>query len=399
MFKAPRGTKDILPEESYKWQNIENIGRKIFSLYGYQEIRTPVIEDIELFKRSLGAHTEVVEKQMFVIPRDEENYVLRPEATASIVRAYLENSLENKAGFSKFFYIGPMFRAERPQKGRLRQFHHLGVEAIGAKDPYLDAEVINLATKLLLEFGIDGYEFKLNTLGCPEDKKKFAEILRKVLKNEINHFCPDCQNRYTRNVFRILDCKNEACRALIQKIKIDYKEYLCKDCLSYFQDLKNILDFSKIKYIITPHLVRGLDYYTGTVFEISHPDLGSQDALGAGGRYDGLIKELGGKEIPAIGFAFGMERLLLVKSLKVESLKERPNLNTYLITLGQKTKAKGFILLDQMRSAGISCEMDYENKSLKAQLRKANDLGVDFVIILGEDELKKDTLILKNMVS
>ncbi|MCM8770384.1 MAG: histidine--tRNA ligase [Candidatus Omnitrophica bacterium] len=397
MLKKVLGTRDILPEEIDLWQEIENSSRFVFSLYGYKEIRTPIIEDISLFNRSLGDSTEIVQKQMFEIKREKEIYVLRPEATASIVRAYLENNLDKKDDFLKLYYIGPMFRAERPQKGRLRQFHHIGCEAIGSLNPYLDAEIISLAKRLLDTFNIKGYEIKINSLGCSDDKRKLAEILKKDLEDKLSLLCVDCQDRYQRNVFRILDCKNESCRKVVVALNLSDK-YLCKDCLTHFESVKIHLERLKVKYKIAPYLVRGLDYYTRTVFEITHKDLGSQDAIGAGGRYDNLIKQLGGKDTPAMGFAFGAERLILVKKPEARSQRLERKL-TYIITLGKKAETEGFILLDRLRQAEIAADMDYRERSIKGQMRRADALMSRFTVIIGEDELEKGMVGLKDMVS
>ncbi|MCM8795414.1 MAG: histidine--tRNA ligase [Candidatus Omnitrophica bacterium] len=396
MFKKIPGTKDILPEESYSWQNLENIGRKIFSCYNYQEIRLPLIEEASLFDRTLGISSEIVQKQMFLVRHGKNLFALRPEGTAPIVRAYLENNLDKTVKFIKLYYLGPMFRLERPQKGRLRQFHHLGCEVIGSTDPYVDVEIISLADNLLKNFSINGYEIKINSLGCKQDKERWAEILRRQLTPHANRLCADCKVRIKKNVLRILDCKKPGCREMVRGLDLKKESYLCPDCLMHFGKVKEGLDLLKINYKVTPHLVRGLDYYTRTVFEITHTDLGSQDALGAGGRYDNLAQELGGPQIGAMGFAFGMERLLLVSRCKDINASSK-NL-VYVIPLEEEAKKQALRLLDNLRKQEITADMDYENKSLKGAMRKANDLGAKFVVIIGEDELKKDVVTLKDMV-
>ncbi|HTZ12004.1 MAG TPA: histidine--tRNA ligase [Candidatus Margulisiibacteriota bacterium] len=396
MFKRIPGTKDILPDESLLWQSIEEVSRRTFSLYNYKEVRPPILEDASLFNRSLGESAEIVQKQLFLIKNKEDLYALRPEGTASVVRAYIENSLDKTNGFIKLYYIGPMFRFERPQKGRLRQFHHIGVEVIGSKDPALDAEVISLADNLLKSYNIGGYTIKLNSLGCPKDKSALTENLRKQLKGSLERLCPDCVLRFKNNPLRILDCKNDACKVVLSGIEIS-DAHLCPECKEHFRKVKAGLDKLGVKYEVVPSLVRGLDYYTGTVFEISHTGLGSQDALGAGGRYNNLVQELGGPDAGAIGFAFGVERLLLV--VKPEDRREANNCLAYLITLGDEARLPGLKLLDDLRSNGIITDMDYEGKSLKAAMRKANDLGACCVLILGEDELKNNVVTLKNMSS
>ena len=394
MFKRVPGTKDILPDQIDWWQKIEGISRNILSIHNYLEIRPPLIEEAHLFNRSLGESTEIVQKQMFLIKREQDLYALRPEGTASIVRAYIENNLDKTNSFIKLYYIGPMFRMERPQKGRLRQFHHIGAEAIGSQDESIDIEMISLADTLLRAYSINGYKIALNSLGCLKDKKELTRILQERLKDKLEELCGDCRDRFSRNILRILDCKNETCLKIVNKINIG-NSYLCPECNTHFAKVKDGLDSLKIDYELNPNLVRGLDYYTRTVFEIKHPDLGAQqDALGAGGRYDNLVKELGGPDVGAIGFALGVERLLLVTSH--QSPVTSKNL-VYMINLGEEAKCQGIKLLYELRKAGIPSDTDYENKSLKGAMRKANALRARFVLILGEDELKENSVTLKDM--
>lgn len=395
MFKRVSGTKDILPEESGIWQEIEEVSRKVFSLYNFKEIRPPLVEDVALFNRSLGESTEIVQKQMFLINNKDETYALRPEGTASIVRAYIENNLDKTSLFSKFYYLGPMFRLERPQKGRLRQFSHIGCEAIGSYQASLDVEVISLADNLLRNLSITGYNIKLNSLGCPKDKTKLIENLRKELNNKTENLCDDCKDRIKKNILRVLDCKNEPCKRIVKTINIQDK-YLCDECNTHFNAVKSGLDSLKIKYEVAPHLVRGLDYYTQTVFEITHNELGSQDAIGAGGRYNNLVKELGGPELGAIGFAFGVERLILTTTIKEKTKKDSL---IYVVTLGKEAREKGIEILHNLRQNSISADMDYEGKSIKGAMRKASDSKSEFTLIIGENELKNETAMLKNMDS
>ena len=396
MFKRVPGTRDVLPEEVASWQRIEEIARNTFSFYNYTEARPPLLEQAALFNRSLGETTEIVQKQMFLIDNKEDLYCLRPEATASIVRLYIENNLDKTAGFTKLYYIGPMFRLERPQKGRLRQFHHIGYEAIGSHEASLDVEVISLADNLLKVFSIDNYKIKINSLGCIKDKKELSLSLHKALKDKLPKLCADCKTRFKKNTLRILDCKNESCRETVKEMNIP-DTHLCPECKDHFVKVRAGLDSLKIKYEVVPQLVRGLDYYTGTVFEIAHEQLGAQDALGAGGRYNNLVKELGGPDTGAIGFAFGVERLLLVAGSPSHRLAGKGLV--YLISLGEKAKSEGTKLLDALRQKGIACDTDYEGKSLKGAMRKANDLAARFVLILGEDELKKNVVTSKDMAS
>lgn len=395
MYKRVSGTKDILPEEAYIWQAIEETSRKIFSLYNFKEIRLPLIEDAGLFNRSLGESAEIVKKQMFIIHNKEESYALRPEGTASIVRSYIENNLDKNVNFTKLYYLGPMFRLERPQKGRLRQFNHIGCEAIGSYDASLDIEVISLADTLLKEFSVTGHTIKINSLGCLKDKEDYRDLLRKSLKGKEDSLCQDCLERLKNNPLRILDCKRDECKEVVRNL--GFKDScLCHKCGSHFNLVKKGLDELGVKYEVDPKLVRGLDYYTQTVFEITHQGLGSQDAIGAGGRYNNLVHELGGIETGAVGFALGVERILLVTEIKAAFNKE--NL-VYLVTLGERAREEGIKTVYSLRKAGIPADMDYEGRSLKGAMRKASDLKARFVVIIGDNEIEKGVVTLKNMAS
>ncbi|MFZ5800770.1 MAG: histidine--tRNA ligase [Candidatus Omnitrophota bacterium] len=396
-FATPRGTKDILPEEIPLWNQVEATCRRQLELYGFREIRTPVFEDSALFIRSLGRASDIVSKQMLYVSSagQEERYSLRPEATAAIVRAYLEHHLDKKGGFVKLFYIGPMFRGERPQKGRLRQFHHIGVEAIGITCPWLDAEIIALAVAILRELGISGFELKINSLGCEKDKARLAQVLKDSLKDKLSEFCVDCQARFDKNIFRLLDCKEDSCRKLVARLSLTDK-YLCPECRDYFKAVQDKLRLIKIPFTVSNTLVRGLDYYTHTVFEISHPDLGAQDALGAGGRYDNLVRELGGEAAGAMGFAFGFERLLLA----LPKAKPQPLPTTVFIAcLGEPAMHSGFLLLNDLRKNGIASAMAYATLSFKSQLRQANDLNAKLVVLIGDEEIEKKYFTVKDMAT
>lgn len=395
-FKRVRGTQDILPQEAIFWQELESKARKLFSLYRYEEIRTPLLEEAALFNRSLGEASEVVQKQMFELEHGSSRLALRPEATAALVRAYLENNLSHCKSLNKLYYLGPMFRAERPQKGRLRQFHHIGIEAIGALSPLIDVEVISLGAALLRSWGINSYQLFLNSLGCAADKKKLGDLLRRQLKNKLSKLCVDCQDRFQRNIFRILDCKNPLCQQALSSLQISHS-HLCHGCLEHFQQACAGLDAIGLVYSISESLVRGLDYYTRTVFEFKHASLGAQDALGAGGRYDNLIEQLGGSPQPAIGFAFGIERVILAKDKKIPAAGSKPWV--YLIALSPPAEQEACRLLAQLRAECIPADMDYLSRSLKAQMRQANDLGSRYCVIIGENELAKGRLTLKDMQS
>ncbi|MDP2912078.1 MAG: histidine--tRNA ligase [Candidatus Omnitrophota bacterium] len=396
MIKALRGTKDILPEDIGLWKYIEATGRDIFNIYGYNEIRTPVIEEASLFIRSIGDATDIVQKEMYVFSdRGGRNIALRPEATASIVRAYLENPIFHNEGLVKLFYTGPMFRAERPQQGRQRQFHQIGVEAIGSDSPFIDAEVIAAAVKFLEKLGIKKFHVKLNSLGCQKDKASVMEKHKESFRPHLEKLCADCKGRFEKNVLRIFDCKEDTCKAIAENVKTE--SALCSDCAEHFKQVKHSLDLLGVKYIEDQRIVRGLDYYTKTVFEITQEDLGAKDAICAGGRYNNLVKELGGKDTPAIGFAFGVERLVLAlaKPFSLEPITS--SANVFIAVAGDGFYEEAFKILDSLRSAGVVSEMDFESKSLKAQMRRAEKLGAKFTVIVGEEEFKKGKVILRDM--
>ncbi len=398
MIKALRGTKDILPDEISLWQHIEAIGRDIFNIYGYEEIRTPIIEEAGLFIRSIGDATDIVQKEMYVLSdRGGRNIALRPEATASIARAYIENSLLQAGAVAKLFYIGPMFRSERPQQGRQRQFYQIGVEAIGSDNPLIDAEVVALAARFLNCLGVKKFHVKLNSLGCQKDKSRIMEKHRENFRPHLEKLCETCKGRFDKNVLRIFDCKEASCKAIAENVNLEQE--LCIDCAGHFEKVKIGLDTIGIKYTIDNKIVRGLDYYTRTVFEITQEDLGAKDSICAGGRYNNLVRELGGKDTPAIGFAFGMERLALTLDKTEEVKGGRWKVNTFVAVTGDALYSEAFKLLDSLRKAGISSEIEYDTKSLKAQMRKAEKLGAKFVVIVGEEEFKKGKVILRDMKS
>ncbi len=367
-IRAIRGTKDILPGEAGRWVAVENLARDLFARYGYSEIRTPVIEETALFTRSVGEATDIVQKQMYSFSdRGERSITLRPEGTAPVVRAYIEHSLDRKQQLTKLFYMGPMFRAERPQAGRQRQFHQIGVEAIGSASPYLDAEVISLLANFLKQAGANDFELKINNLGCDKDKGVFVDKLKKGLKPNLERLCEDCQSRFEKNTLRILDCKNPDCKKIVGAIH--ELPLHCKDCAEHFEKVRQGLDLLSVKYAIDNNLVRGLDYYTGTVFEVSSSKLGSQDAIAAGGRYDNLIKDLGGPGVPAIGFAIGVERLLMAISPQPTAHSPQPNI--YIATLGDAARKKGFELAGELRKSGIAFSLNSLSSMISAIIRIA----------------------------
>lgn len=393
-YKLLRGFTDVFPDEYLKRQDIFDKFRTIFELFGYSQIDTPIVESTNLFVRSIGAFSEIVKKQMLTF-KDKSNrsLSLRPEATASVARAYIENDFLRTKKFVKWFYIGPMFRNERPQAGRRRQFYQLGIEAIGSKSPYLDAEVISLLCALLEVINIPDYKLKLNTLGCIKDKSRITYEYEKLLKDKIGNFCQDCQERFKFNILRIFDCKNSECKNQLKSIPPIIK-YLCTDCIEHYEKVKKALSDLEIKFEQDSNIVRGLDYYDKTVFEVIHPELGAKSAIGAGGRYDNLIKDMGGPEIGACGFALGLERIISIVS---DNLNPKFSLDIYIVTLGEESYNSGFKLLNNLRRQEISADIDYEGRSLKSQMRQANKVGAKFVVIIGEDELKNNKITLRDM--
>ncbi|NQU73846.1 MAG: histidine--tRNA ligase [Candidatus Omnitrophica bacterium] len=395
VIKGLRGMPDILPGDAGRWQYIENTARTLFAQYGYEEIKTPVLEETALFQRSIGKETDIVQKQMYNFKdRGNRDIALRPEGTAPIVRSYLEHNLDKQMPYCRLYYVGPMFRSERPQAGRNRQFYQIGVEAIGSASQYADAEVICLMMKLLEASGLHDTELKINCLGCDKDKEAFEQVLRKALEKQVKCLCEDCVQRHKKNVLRIFDCKNDSCKLILGSAP-KIVDHICPDCQAHFNKVKEALESIKIKYSVNPLLVRGLDYYTGTVFEVTHKNLGSQDAVAAGGRYDGLIDDMGGDRTPACGFAIGVDRLLLAARDKIPSCNN--DVDLFLVLLGEEAQKKGFKILADLRENGVACQMTHEARSLKSQMRLADRLKAKKVLIIGEDELKNDKAILRDM--
>lgn len=397
LTSGPRGTKDILPDSSGYWQYVEKTIREVCRNFAYQEIRTPVFEHTELFLRGIGDTTDIVEKEMYTFTdRAKRSITLRPENTAAVVRSYLENKLYSGPQPTKLYYIGPMFRYDRPQAGRYRQFHQFGVEAIGAQGPGIDAEVISLAVELLKKLGLNDLNLLINSVGCPQCRPVYRTKLQDFFRNNVANLCSDCQSRYDRNPMRILDCKNETC-AEYSKGAPHMLDCLCEECSDHFLGLQKLLTAAGINFAINPRLVRGLDYYTKTAFEIQYSPLGAQSAVCGGGRYDGLIAECGGQPTPGIGFAIGIERVLL--ALEKQELLPQINstIDVFVAPLGVETQAAAFQLLSKLRHAGIAADMDFMNRSLKAQMKYANKYPAKFVALIGEDELVQQKIMLKNM--
>ena len=399
LITGPRGTQDILPENSANWQYVEGTVRDICRLYGYKEIRTPVFEHTELFLRGIGETTDVVSKEMYTFTdRGERSLTLRPENTAAVVRAYLEHKLYAESLLTKLFYIGPMFRYDRPQAGRYRQFHQFGVEALGSKGPAVDAEVIILAVQLLERLGLTDLKLYLNSVGCPECRPVYRDKLQEYLRDKTENLCTDCQSRFDRNPMRILDCKNSKCAEESQGAP-HIVDCLCDDCRTHFEQLKSLLTIAGTPFTLNPRLVRGLDYYTKTAFEIQYAPLGSQSAVCGGGRYDGLVEECGGQSTPSIGFAIGIERILLSLEKQGRMLDTTNEIDVFVVTIGKETQGIAFKLLCDLRTKGFTADMDFMDKNLKNQMKQANKYPARFVAIIGDDEAVQGKVMLKNMQS
>lgn len=399
LVTGPRGTRDILPENSSNWQYIEKIMRDICSLYLYKEIRTPVFEHTELFLRGIGETTDIVEKEMYTFTdRGKRSLTLRPENTAAVVRSFLENKLYADTLLNKLFYIGPMFRYDRPQAGRYRQFHQFGIEALGSKGPAIDAEIIVLAVQLLKKLGLSDLTLYLNSVGCPQCRPLYREKLQDFLSEKTENLCSDCQSRLDRNPMRVLDCKKERCANQTQGAP-HIVDCLCTECSTHFSQLKSLLTLAEVDFILNPRLVRGLDYYTKTAFEIQYAPLGAQSAVCGGGRYDGLVAECGGQATPGIGFAIGIERILLALE-KQDLLPVISNaIDVYIAPMGSDMQGMAFKLLCSLRENGVAAEMDFMEKNLKWQMRQANRYPAKFVAIIGEDEAAQGKVMLKNMLT
>lgn len=397
LTRAPKGTKDILPSESYSWQYVEEKIRQIARLYGYREIRTPIFEHTDLFVRSVGDTTDIVQKEMFTFEdKGKRSITLKPEGTAGVVRAYIEHSLYAEPQPIKVYYITPCFRHERPQAGRQRQFNQFGVEVFGGKEASLDAEIISLAVKLFDSLAIKGLKVNLNSIGCPDCRGPYYEKIKEYLGDNINSLCKSCSDRYEKNPLRILDCKEEGCKALIAGIPL-ILDNLCDECKDHFDQVKAFLDAKGIDYQINPLIVRGLDYYTKTVFEIISDSLGAQSTVCGGGRYDGLVEECGGPKTPGIGFAIGLERLMMIlEAQKAIDIIEEP-MDIYIATIGDMARLKASDLISALRKKGISADMDHVGRSIKAQFKYAGKQGYKFVCTIGENELTTGDLRIKNM--
>lgn len=396
MIKAIKGTRDILPPESALWNRVEALAREIFDSYGFSEIRTPIFESTELFARGVGEDTDIVSKEMYTFEdRDETSLTLRPEGTAPVVRAYLEHQLQQESPIAKLYYLGPMFRRERPQKGRYRQFHQIGAEVLGSDHPAIEAEVLEMLQLLLTRIGIQDQALLVNSIGCSRCRPPFLSKLREALDAKKAELCSDCQRRSQTNPLRVLDCKVEACQPIIDSLP-RISDFLDEACQKHFDTFLRYLKARGIACSVVPRLVRGLDYYMRTTFEITSGALGAQNTLVGGGRYDGLAEALGGGPAKGFGFALGLERLLLVLQQSGQALV-LPCPHVFLAPLGEAAFEKATLIARDLREAGLRCILDFETRSLKSAMRLANKLHSRFVLILGDSELQSGKYVLKRM--
>ncbi|MEA4988720.1 MAG: histidine--tRNA ligase [Anaerovorax sp.] len=393
----PKGTKDVLPSQVYKWQYVERTFRELCSKYHFKEIRTPIFEHTELFKRSVGDTTDIVEKQMYSFDDyGGRNLTLKPEGTSPVVRAFVENKLFAEVQPSKYYYVTPCFRYEKPQSGRLREFHQLGIETFGAANMMADAEVIALAMDFLDELGIKDLELRINSIGCPNCRQKYREALQAFLKPNYEAFCDTCKSRYDRNPMRILDCKSPVCQELVQGAP-KMLDYLCEECADAFSEVQSNLTAMEIPYLVDPGIVRGLDYYTKTAFEIVSNSIGAQGTVCGGGRYDHLVEQIGGPSTPGVGLAIGIERLLLVMEAAGISFPEEETTDVFIAVMGERGKSFGLKLMHDLRKEGIMAAMDVVGRNLKGQFKYADRLHAKYTIVIGDNELDKGMVSLKNM--
>ena len=395
--RAVKGTNDILPSDSHNWQFVEGKMLEVASLYGFKEIRVPVFEHTEVFLRSVGDTTDVVQKEMYTFDdKGGRSITLRPELTAGVIRSAIENGIVNGALPAKVCYIGGCYRYEKPQAGRLREFHQFGVECIGAASPNADAEVIALARQVLSSVGIEKISLEINSIGCPECRKAYHAALKEYFSSNIDDLCGTCKERLDRNPMRILDCKSPVCSGIAAKAPV-VLDFLCDDCREHFEQVKAHLTAQGIEYTVNPHIVRGLDYYTRTVFEFVSGDIGAQSTVCGGGRYDGLISQMGGPSVPSLGFGMGIERLMLVLKNQDAELPDAPTTDLYIATMGEKAKLKATALCAELRQEGYKAQTDICSRGLKAQMKFADKIGAKFTVVLGDDEIENGKAKLKDM--
>lgn len=391
-----KGAKDILPADIHKWRTVEQVAADIAQCYGFKEIRVPTFEKTELFVRSVGETTDVVQKEMFTVTGTESSFTLRPEGTAGVIRALLQNGLMNEAAPQKLFYFVNCFRHENVQKGRLWEFHQFGAEMAGSPSPAADAEVICFAGDILRRLGLQNISLHINSIGCPKCREEYYKVLREFLSPNREKLCGTCQSRFEKNPMRILDCKSDICKGIAEGAPL-ITDYLCDECREHFERLKGILDEMGVKYVIDPKIVRGLDYYTKTVFEFISDDIGAQGTICGGGRYDGLIEEIGGAPTPALGFAMGLERVIMaMESQGVEFMPE-PSCDIYIASMGEKAQGQTMKLIRELREAGHCAQGDVMSRELRGQLKYADKIGAAYSAVIGDSELESGRVSLKNM--
>ncbi len=396
-YKRIKGTRDILPEESWKWQYLEQFITKILEQNNYNLVRTPVFEMTDLFTRSIGEETDVVSKEMYSFTdKSGKNLTLRPELTAPVIRMYIQNNLNQISPVIKLFYIDSLFRQERPQKGRYRQFHQFGFEIIGTPHPESDAEVIQTMVAIYTKLGIRDLKVKLNSIGSRDSRNKYLETLQSALEQHKTKFCSTCQDRMEKNILRLFDCKSQSCQDLLDEFAPPIIDSLSVEDREHFTQVQNFLKISGVDFEVDKKLVRGLDYYTRTTFEITSSLLGAQDAICGGGRYDHLVEDLGGQPTPAVGVACGMERLMLILD-QIDTIPARKNKLVYFAVLGENAREKAFEILCKIRNRGVTAEMDFMRRSLKSQMRNAGKKEAHLVAIIGDNEIEENRIILKNM--
>lgn len=399
LTKAPKGTKDMMPEEAYKWHYIEEAFAEICANYGYSEIRTPMFEHTELFKRGVGDTTDIVQKEMYSFQDyGKRNITLKPEGTASVVRAYTEHKLFAGPQPVKFYYNIPCFRYEKPQSGRLREFHQFGIETFGTSDMLADAEIISLADEFLKKMGIIDIELRINSVGCPECRKVYCEALRGFLKPRYDELCDTCKDRYERNPMRILDCKSPVCSEIVKDAPV-MLDYLCDDCKAAFEELKENLDAMGIEYKVDTGIVRGLDYYTKTAFEFVTEKIGAQGTVCGGGRYDHLVEEVGGPSTPGVGFGLGKERLLLTMEACGADIPQPQGADVFIAVMGEDAKKAGLRLLKELREKGLKAQMDIMGRNIKNQFKYADRIKAKKTVIIGQDELESGAYAVKDMAT
>ncbi len=399
MINIPKGTKDVLPKDSYKWQFVEKVARETAKQFAISEIRTPTFEHTEVFLRGVGETTDIVNKEMYTfLDKGDRSITLKPEGTAGVARAFVENGLYSGVLPCKLFYLTPCFRYERPQAGRLREFHQFGVEILGSSSPVTDAETIILAKSFLDNLGAKNVTLYLNSIGCPDCRKKYGEALKQYLSDNFDNLCPLCKDRFSKNPMRVLDCKNEDCKQLTKNAP-SILDYICEDCSNHFIAVQNLLRISNIEFKINANIVRGLDYYTKTVFEFVSENIGAQGTVCGGGRYDRLVSEFGGPNVPGIGFATGIERLLLLLENTGVQIPDDNKVKIYFAPMGEKEAEKAFELTAILRKEGIISETDHMGRGIKAQFKYADKIGAEFVAVIGSNELEKGEVKVKNMQS